>query len=113
MQSTPAHETIPNETLIQMLHDDPWSLNLEQRQAVAQGLADSHGEWLDRLATLVEPPAPNASFPAFLLGTGRYASLAAAIGTATHRRELDVSTADELQRFVDLYRDYMTRPEPA
>jgi len=88
------------------LFDDPWSLTRPEREALRTERSASQAKWMSRLPELVEPPAPEASFPAFLLDTERFASLREAIGDARSRRELDTATADELQRFVDCYRDY-------
>jgi len=62
------------------------------------------------LPALVEPPAPNSNFPAFLLETEPFAPLRRAIGDARTSAELDTATADQLQRFVDRYRDYLLEP---
>lgn len=93
--------------LRQQLEDDPWSLTPAQRVALRDRLSDAQREWLPRLARLVEPPAPDGNFPAFLLTSKRFALLRQAIGSASDRRSLDTATADELQRFVDCYRDYL------
>jgi hypothetical protein len=88
--------------------DDPWSLAPDQRRELGRRLAQQQRTWLPRLATLVEPPAPDDGFPAFLLGLPRFAALREAVSAAASRRDLDTATADELQRFVDCYRDYLT-----
>jgi hypothetical protein len=90
------------------IDDDPWSLTLEQRRALRCAMAQEQRVWLPRLARMVEPPAPDEGFPAFLLELPRFLALRDAIGTAARRRDLDTATADELQRFVDCYRDYLT-----
>jgi hypothetical protein len=55
---------------------------------------------------LVEPPAPDDAFQAFLLALPPFSGLRARVGSARRASELDTATADELQRFVDLFRDY-------
>lgn len=112
MQSTPAHDVAETRALIDRLRYDPWSLSLDERRAIAAALREPQADWQARLPQLVEPPTPTASFPAFLLATERFRDLADAIGSAEHRLELDTSTADALQRFVDLYRNWLTDVEP-
>lgn len=96
-----------NHSPIEKLRDDPWALAPQERHGLLAEFADSQETWLRRLPDLVEPPTPDGSFPAFLLDTERFAALRAAIGTARCSAELDTATADELQRFVDCYRDYL------
>ena len=112
MSGTHIRENAAIEQLESRLLDDPWSLDLEQRATLAESLAASQSEWSDRLPNLVEPPAPNGTFPGWLLGTDRFRGLREQIGTATQRSELTTAAADELQRFVDLYRDYATTLAP-
>ena len=88
---------------IEKLHDDPWSLNAHERQALLAEMAPSQESWLRVLPDLVEPPAPTDAFPAFLLDTEPFGALRRAIGSATTAVDLDTATADELQRFVDRY----------
>ena len=76
-------------------------------------MREQQAHWQGRLPQLVEPPTPTESFPAFLLESERFRQLTESIGGATHRLELDISTADALQRFVDLYRNYLNQLEPA
>ncbi|MEM7200852.1 MAG: hypothetical protein AAF628_11330 [Planctomycetota bacterium] len=92
------------------LGDDPWALTRAQRLRAFVEHAAAQEHWLPRLQALVEPPAPDAAFPAFLLDAPRYADLRAAVAGATSTKELDVGVADQLQRFVDLYRDYLAEP---
>jgi len=94
--------------LVARLTDDPWSLAPAERAALAARHARDQAEWLPRLRRLVEPPVPTEDFPAFLLALPPFARLAAAVGGATRAVELDVGTADELQRFVDCYRVWLT-----
>jgi hypothetical protein len=89
------------------LRDDPWSLDATERRLVLRLHQDGQNRWLDVLRTLVEPPAPAETFPAFLLDVTPFDRLRDAIGTARSPRDLDTATADELQRFVDHYRDYL------
>ena len=88
------------------LEQDPWTLAPQARQQLRDELTESQVHWLPRLRALVEPPAPDDVFPAFLLDTAPFARLREAVGAARCRGDLDTGTADELQRFVDLYRSY-------
>lgn len=92
------------------LADDPWSLAPDERRAVRRAHDADQRHWLPRLRRLVEPPTPRDTFPAFLLAIAPFARLGQAIGEATSAGHLDVGTADELQRFVDRYRDYLADP---
>jgi len=91
----------------QKLLDDPWSLTMPERKTLLAALSDSQSRWMKLLPDLVEPPSPGPSFPAFLLDTAPFARLRRAIGDARSWRDLDTATADELQRFVDCYRDWL------
>jgi len=95
---------------VDKLRHDPWSLDLKERLGLLTMFATSQERWLRRLPDLVEPPTPTATFPAFLLDTEHFAWLADAIGTAGSSDDLDTATADQLQRFVDHYRDYLEPP---
>jgi hypothetical protein len=96
------------EDLVARLADDPWSLPATDRERLRRRHETAQRRWLDRLRRLVEPPAPDEGFPAFLLDLPPFARLARDIGEARGLGDLDVGTADELQRFVDRYRDYLT-----
>jgi hypothetical protein len=86
---------------------DPRAIGLAERRATATRMHREQRAWLERLRALVEGPAPGADFPAFLLATPPFAKLALRLGTATTRAELPTETADELERFVDAFRDYL------
>lgn len=106
--SSSAATTVSVDDLAARLADDPWTLALHERRDLHAHHAGAQRRWLPRLRRLVEPPAPSDSFPAFLLALAPFTRLAQAIGEATTAADLDVGTADELQRFVDRYRDYLT-----
>lgn len=112
MQSTPAQDARVLELLVQQLHDDPWSLSLDERRRVAGFQGSAQKDWIATLPALVEPPTPARDFPAFLLETPAFASLRRAIAGKALRVQLDTATADELQRFVDLFRNYMHELAP-
>lgn len=86
---------------------DPRAIPLGDRRAWASRLAEAQRSWLQRLPALLEPPAPAPDFPAFLLETSPFRPLMAAIGEARTRAQLPTAVADELQRFVDAFRDYL------
>lgn len=86
---------------------DPRSLDLGERAHWMQRLQSAQRAWAARLPDLVEPPAPAADFPAFLLETPAFLQLNRRIGEATAKAQLPVGVADELQHFVDAFRDYM------
>ena len=98
--------------ILELFDDDPWALTVEQRQLLSEAKAEEQGRTLKGLRRLVEPPLPNEDFPAFLLTTERFAGLRARIGAARRRRDLDVGTADELQRFVDCYWSWLRTIDP-
>ena len=87
---------------------DPWSIPVEQRQKLMTEQATAQTRWLAVLTDLVEPPAPGPDFPAFLLDSPAFDRLRNAIHGASSTHDLDTATADELQRFVDCYRGYLT-----
>lgn len=92
---------------------DPRSLSLTERRAWLQQLLPAQRAWMARLPDLVEPPAPGGDFPAFLLETPPFLDLNRRIGEATARAQLPLAVADELQHFVDAFRDYLrTAAEP-
>ena len=94
-------------SLVRKLTGDPFSLDHAERVEVMQALDREHARWLGLLEKLCEPPGMTEDFPAFLLETPHFADLRAAIEGAASASALDPGTADELQRFVDLYRGYM------
>ncbi len=94
------------------LHEDPWALTLLERGQLAQSRTRSQALWLPRLRQLVEPPAPDRQFPAFLLDLAPFTRLRDDLGSAQHQTELDTGVADEVQRFVDHYRTWLTALEP-
>lgn len=102
--STPGDEVA---CLVRLLEFDPWSLTPAERRRLRSALAAHQARWLPRIASLVEPPAPDPGFPAFLLETPPFHDLRDGIGSAWQLGDLDTATADRLQRFVDRYRDWL------
>lgn len=88
------------------LHD-PWSLPLAHRRRLAAAHLDAQNRWLEVIRAAVEPPAPDRDFPAFLLETPPFADLRARLCAGGPGRPLDTATLDELQHFVDRYREYL------
>jgi hypothetical protein len=89
------------------IEEDPWALSIQERTELLLGSAAAQTRWLPRLQSLVEPPLPAADFPAFLLELTPWAHLRQAVAGARSRSDLDVATADELQRFVDLFQGWL------
>jgi hypothetical protein len=67
----------------------------------------AQGRWLAQLQLLIEPPALDSDFPAFLLGTPPFADLARRLAMADERCQLPAADADELDWFVHAFRDYL------
>lgn len=86
---------------------DPRNLSLEARRATAAGMHAAQSRWLARLQLLIEPPALDSDFPAFLLATPPFADLARRLGQAHLRAQLPAADADELDWFVHAFRDYL------
>ncbi len=98
--------------LLAHVADDPWDLSLAERSELARSAATSQERWLPRLRQLVEPPLPGRDFPAFLLDLPPFSRLQAEVGDARRPSELATATADELQRFTDHYRAYLSASAP-
>ncbi|MBK8098491.1 MAG: hypothetical protein IPK26_15385 [Planctomycetes bacterium] len=90
---------------------DPRSVPLAQRRRYADELAAAQAAWLPRLRTLCDTAPPADDFPAFLLATEAFLSLRRRLGAAVCRRALPADVADELDHFVDAYRDYLRTDE--
>lgn len=86
---------------------DPRSVPLAQRRRYAEELAAAQAAWLPRLRVLCDTAAPADDFPAFLLATDAFTSLRRRVGAAATRPDLRADVADELDHFVDAYRDYL------
>ena len=80
---------------------------LSQRRAAKTSMRREQTQWLARLTSLVEPPRPGEDFPAFLLATPAFEDLARRIGQAKTRADLQPQVADELDWFVNAFRDYL------
>lgn len=85
---------------------DPREPDLHARRQWLQRLAAAQKHWLLRLGTLAEPQ-PSSDFPAFLLATPSFADLGARLSQAAHRRDLPTAVQDEVDHFVDAFRDYL------
>lgn len=86
---------------------DPRALPLDLRRTTARQMHREQLGWLERLQALAEAPKPAKDFPAFLLSTPPFAELAQRLGTATQRSQLPTAVADELDWFVQAFRDYL------
>lgn len=86
---------------------DPREPDLLARRQWLQRLAAQQKHWLARLTALAEPK-PSNDFPAFLLATASFAELAARLDVASHRRDLPTAVQDEVDHFVDAFRDYLS-----
>lgn len=94
-------------TLLAGAADDPWALSLGERRRLLESMTRSQEAWLRRLRRMVEPPLPGDDFPAFLLDLAPFSRLRRQVGTAERPSQLETAVADELQRFVDRYRNYL------
>ena len=74
---------------------DPRALTLPQRF------------WLERLRQLAEGALPEKDFPAWLLATPAFRGLAQHLAQATKRAQLPAPIADEMDRFVEAFSDYL------
>lgn len=86
---------------------DPRAISLQDRRAHAARMQREQNHWLARLAKLTEPPAPERDFPAYLLATPHFRDLLRRIGDVQVRSQLPIAVADELDWFVDAFRDYL------
>lgn len=86
---------------------DPRALPLAERRALADRMANEQQAWLARLRNLVEPPAPDEDFPAFLLATPAFGDLSTRLGDAERRADLPTDVADELDWFAASFADYL------
>jgi hypothetical protein len=89
---------------------DPRSLPLHERRAFCDRMQPAQRNWQLRLRTLCEAPPP-PDFPCFLLATPALRGLAQRLAAHTHRRDLPTGLADELDRFVDAFADYLRSAE--
>lgn len=87
--------------------NDPRTLTLPERHAARRQFAADQEHWLRTVRRLAEPPVPADDFPAFLLATPPFATLAARLGTARKRADLSTETADELDWFVARFAGYL------
>lgn len=85
---------------------DPREPDLLARRQWLQRLAHQQRLWLQRLAALAEP-VPEDDFPAFLLATPAFAGLSNRLTGAAGRRDLATAVQDEVDHFVDAFRDYL------
>jgi hypothetical protein len=86
---------------------DPRAIGLAERHKMLGGMHREQALWLERLQHLAEPPKPDRDFPAFLLATPPFADLARRLARAAARAQLPPATADELDWFVQAFRDYL------
>jgi hypothetical protein len=86
---------------------DPRAIGLAERHKVLMGMRREQALWLDRLQSLTEAPKPDRDFPAFLLATPPFQDLARRLSRAAARAQLPPATADELDWFVQAFRDYL------
>lgn len=86
---------------------DPRTLNLDERRAMAAEMQAAQSRWHPRLQRLVEPPALEPDFPAFLMATAPFAELARRLDGAAGRAQVPPAAADELDWFVAAFRDYL------
>ena len=95
------------EVLIQQFCRDPFALTSDERLTLHRELHPEQRRWLPKLRAFVEPPTPDATFPAFLLALPTFAHLANAIGAGQSKAQVGTGILDELQRFADHYRGWL------
>jgi len=86
---------------------DPRALTLPQRRSNQSRMHKEQKFWLERLRQLAEGPPPDKDFPAFLLATPAFRELAQHLANATTRAQLPAPVADEMDRFVHAFADYL------
>ena len=86
---------------------DPRSLTLQQRRSNQGRMHKEQRFWLERLRQLAEGSVPEKDFPAFLLATPAFRELAQHLAGATTRAQLPPQIADEMDRFVQEFSDYL------
>ena len=86
---------------------DPRALTLPQRRSNQSRMHKEQKFWLERLRQLAEGPPPDKDFPAFLLATAPFRGLAQQMASATKRAQLSPQVADEMDRFVHAFADYL------
>ncbi|HZN38822.1 MAG TPA: hypothetical protein VFD82_08455 [Planctomycetota bacterium] len=86
---------------------DPRALTLPQRRSNQSRMHREQRFWLERLRQLAEGPPPEKDFPAFLLATAAFRELAQHLARATTRAQLPPQVADEMDRFVQAFSDYL------
>jgi hypothetical protein len=86
---------------------DPRTLTLVERQSARDHYDHDHAAWQAKLQKLTEEPKPEDDFPAFLLATQPFVSLAKKLNKAESRNQLTAEAADELDWFVRAFADYL------
>ena len=86
---------------------DPRALTLQQRRSNQTRMQKEQRFWLERLRQLAEGPVPEKDFPAYLLATPAFRGLAQHLANATKRAQLPAQVADEMDRFVQAFSDYL------
>jgi hypothetical protein len=86
---------------------DPRALTLQQRRSNQSRMHKEQKFWLERLRQLAEGPPPDKDFPAFLLATAPFRGLAQHLAKATTRAQLPAPVADEMDRFVHAFSEYL------
>lgn len=86
---------------------DPRAMTLQQRRSHHSRMHKEQRFWLERLRQLAEGSPPERDFPAFLLATPAFRELAQHLAKATSRAQLTAQVADEMDRFVQAFSDYL------
>jgi hypothetical protein len=103
LQNTPQEHSVDTYDFLA----DPRAIQLTHRRKMRASMQRENDWWLERLQSLCEAPRPDFDFPGYLLATPPFRDLAGKLAAATHRRMLDIASADELDWFVDAFRDYL------
>ena len=86
---------------------DPRAVTLPQRRSNQTRMQREQRFWLERLRQLAEGALPEKDFPAYLLATPAFRGLSQQLAQATKRAQLPAQVADEMDRFVQAFSDYL------
>lgn len=86
---------------------DPRAITLQERRATAALRQRDQDHWHQRLQQLSDGAVLAPDFPAYLLATSAFASLANHLQSAQHRHQLPAAVRDELDWFLVAFANYL------